>query len=316
MTPEHKRDLYSRMLRIRRIEEAVADRYPENRMKCPVHLSLGQELVPVAVCAHLTHEDHVYSTHRCHAHYLAKDGDLKAMIAELYGRETGCCKGRGGSMHLVWPETGMMGSSALVGGTIPIAVGSAFAFSRDNSRHVAVAYFGDGATEEGIFYESLNYAQLKSLPVIFVCENNQYATYSHQRVRQAKLNIADRAAGFGVYSKTVDGYDLDASYLAVGAAVQRARSGGGPSFLEFRTYRFRDHVGPAEDISVGYRTQEEVDTWRQRCPITRFLNELSPADRQLLEDRIASEINEAFAYAESSAYPSQNPGAREIYAPA
>jgi len=304
------------MLRIRRVEEAIADRYPENQMKCPVHLSLGQELVPIAICAHLSHRDHVYSTHRCHAHYLAKDGDLPAMLAELYGKDTGCCKGRGGSMHLVWPETGMMGSSALVGGTIPLAVGSALAFSREKSDRVAVAYFGDGATEEGIFYESLNYAQLKNLPTIFVCENNLYATYSHQSMRQARLNIADRAAGFGVYSETVDGYDLEASYSAAGRAVRRARSGGGPTFLEFRTYRFRDHVGPADDVSVGYRTQAEIDLWKNRCPLNRFLEEISSADRQKMEETIKQEIEEAFSFAQRSPFPQIAEGFKGLYAPA
>lgn len=304
------------MLRIRRVEEAIADRYPENQMKCPVHLSLGQELVPIAICAHLSDHDHVYSTHRCHAHYLAKGGDLPAMLAELYGKETGCCRGRGGSMHLVWPETGMMGSSALVGGTIPLTVGSALAFSRDKKDHVAVAFFGDGATEEGIFYESLNFAQLKKLPTIFVCENNQYATYSHQSVRQARLNIADRAAGFGVYSETVDGYDLDASYAAAGRAIRRARLGGGPTFLEFRTYRFRDHVGPADDIAVGYRTQEEVDIWKKRCPLIHFLGTAPLAVRERMEKAIQEEIQAAFAFAHSSPFPTIENGLKGLYAPA
>ncbi len=316
MTPDLRKGLLTKILLIRRVEEAIAERYPSNQMKCPVHLSIGQELVPVAISSHLTRFDHVYSTHRCHAHYLAKDGDLKAMLAELYGKETGCCKGRGGSMHLVWPETGMMGSSALVGGTIPIAVGSALAFSRDKSKNVAIAYFGDGATEEGIFYESLNFAQLKNLPVIFVCENNQYATYSHQSSRQATHSITDRAKAFGMFSQIVDGYDLDASYLAAGQAVQRARAGNGPTLLEYRTYRFRDHVGPGEDIQVGYRTQEELNSWKGRCPVETFLIGISAEERKVLESGIREEIEEAFAFAEKSPFPDVAKGLGELYAPA
>ena len=291
------------------IEEAIALNYPAQEMRCPVHLSIGQECTPVAVSAHLTSEDQVFSGHRCHAHYLAKGGSLNKMIAELYGRVTGCARGRGGSMHLVDYDVGMMGSSALVAGTIPIAVGAALALKQQKSDRVTVAYFGDGASEEGLFYESLNIAALKKLPVIFVCENNLYATFSHQKARQAKGDIFRRGESLGVPGFGVDGNDYVASYKACGDAIDRARKGNGPTLLEFATYRHLDHVGHEDGSAIGYRKPEEIQMWKERCPIENL-------QRQLLKDnlttqqeiatvrsQIAHDIDEAFAFAKASPYP-------------
>ncbi len=231
MNEMNKRSLYTSMLRIRRIEEAIAEEYPKKEMRCPVHLSIGQEAVAVGVAAHLTNDDRVFSNHRCHAHYLAKGGDLRAMIAELFGKAAGCSAGKGGSMHLAAPDRGMMGASALVGGTIPLAVGSALDAHLRGIARVSVAFFGDGGSEEGVFYESLNFSALKKLPVIFVCENNLYATYSHQSTRQARSEIHTRGETFGVPGKFVDGNDVEAVWNAAKEASNRARQGHGPTVL-------------------------------------------------------------------------------------
>jgi TPP-dependent pyruvate/acetoin dehydrogenase alpha subunit len=316
MTKTIKRDLYWRMLSIRRIEEAIADVYPLQEIKCPIHLSIGQEAVPVGICAHLSKEDRVWSTHRCHAHYLAKGGSLPKMIAELYGKKTGCCQGKGGSMHLVDHEQGMMGASALVGGTIPLAVGSALKFSLTHKKNVSVAFFGDGATEEGLFYESMNFAALKKLPVIFAVENNNYATYSPQYARQANTSIALRGNAFNIPSATIDGNDVVAVHEIAKEAIARAREGKGPTLLEFITYRFRDHVGPSYDVEVGYRTQTEVDSWIAKCPITRLEKDLKLTElaKQEIENDIKKSIDSAFLFAKESPLPETSDIFNHIYA--
>lgn len=314
MAPDAYKTLLAQILRIRRVEEAIADSYPRREMRCPVHLSIGQEVPPIALCSQLNEKDHLYSNHRCHAHYLAKGGDLNAMIAELHGRRTGCCQGKGGSMHLVWPEAGMMGASALVGGTIPIGVGSALAFRMANETRVAVSMFGDGASEEGVFFESMNFAQLKRLPMIFACENNRYATYSHQHSRQAHLDITRRATAFGMKAMRVDGSDLATCVAAAEIAVARARKGEGPTLIEFSTYRWRDHVGPAEDTHIGYRTQEELDTWKARCPLNRLSEFFSTEEITQLEVKIRDEIESAFAFARSSSQPLPKDVTKDVYA--
>ncbi len=314
-------DLYRAAYRIRRIEETIGERYSQKQMRCPVHLSIGQEWVPVVVASHLKVTDHVYSNHRCHAHYLAKGGDLNAMIAELMGKSSGCCGGKGGSMHLVDPEQGMMGSSALVGGTIPMAVGSGLTFKMGGGDQVAVPFFGDGATEEGIFYESLNFAQLKKLPVLFICENNFYATYSAQSARQAHLDIAARVRGMGMMADRVDGYDIALTMQAVEEAVDQIRKGKGPVFLEFLTYRFRDHVGPEVDIALGYRTEAEWMQWKDRDPIPyleKFLVDSKMVELSAIEkmkEEIEEEIEAAFDFAARSVPAPIESIFEEVYAP-
>lgn len=310
---------YQQMLRIRMVEEAIALRYPEQEMRCPVHLSIGQECTPVALSAQLNDYDQVFSGHRCHAHYLAKGGSLNEMIAELYGRVGGCARGRGGSMHLVDYKVGMMGSSALVAGIIPIAVGAALAFQRDRSNKVAVAYFGDGATEEGLFYECMNIAMLKKLPVLFICENNLYATYSHQRARQATQNISKRGESFGLEGHCVDGNDFELASLVCEKAVIKARKGDGPTLLEFSTYRFLDHVGPGDDVHIGYRTQEEVSLWKDRCPIKKLetklieMDYISESQISSLCEEITKEIESAFAFAKTSPFPEYSEMFADVY---
>ncbi len=312
-------DLYSRLLRTRRVEEKIVELYPQQEMKCPTHLSLGQEAAAVGVCAALRPTDRVYSTHRCHAHYLAKGGALKQMFAELYGRQTGCAKGKGGSMHLVQPELGLMGASAIVGGSLPIAVGSALAAQLQGKDWISVAFFGDGAVEEGVFHESLNFAALRRLPVLFVCENNFFATHSHQSARQPADNIHERAAAYSMPGVRVEGTDVSAVYKAAVAAVNRARSGEGPTLLEIRAYRWKEHVGPNYDYSMGYRTKEELDEWMARCPVRQFEERIltegfcEKSQLEQIEAALTVEIEEAVAFGKNSPEPTLRDLTDDVY---
>lgn len=309
MTPAIAKDIYLRMLRIRKVEEKIVELYPQQEMKCPTHLSIGQEAAAAGVCATLRNDDRVFSTHRCHAHYLAKGGDLNQMFAELYGRRTGCAKGKGGSMHLVQPELGLMGASAIVGGSLPIAVGSALAARMQGRDRVAVAFFGDGCAEEGVFHESLSFAALHKLPVVFVCENNFYATHSHQSARQPSDNIAERAQAYAMPGVRVDGTDAWAVYEAASLAVEQARKGRGPTLLEIRAYRWKEHVGPNFDYAMGYRTKEELDSWMARCPVRLFEARLraegilTEGDLSRLNASLDSEIAAAVQFGKESPEP-------------
>ena len=261
-------DLYRAMLRIRLIEEAIASRYQEQKMRCPVHLSIGQEAVAVGVCKAALHSDYLISNHRAHAHYLAKGGSLKAMIAEIYGKRTGCCMGRGGSMHLVDRSVGMYGSTPIVGGSIPVGVGLAFATYLKQESHVTLIFFGEGSTEEGVFAESLNFAALKNLPILFICENNFYSVYSPLAVRQpAQRDRAAIARAHGLVAHMGDGNDVEEVYRLAEQAISSIREGNGPVFLEFDTYRHREHCGSNFDNDIGYRTEEEFLFWKDKCPI-------------------------------------------------
>lgn len=295
--------LYRSLYRIRRVEEEVARAYPTDKIKSPVHLSIGQEAVAVGVCEALRPDDVVFCSYRSHATYLAKEGDLKQMIAELYGKATGCAKGKGGSMHLVDVAHGVMGASAVVGTTIPHAVGYAFALRHHGKDSVVVSFFGDGATEEGVFYESLNFAALKKLPVIFVCENNSYAIHTHQRRRQANPNICDRARSFGIPAERIED-DVLKVYERSNAAVGALRAGdAGPFFFECLTYRWKEHVGPNDDFHLGYRTREEAEPWMRNDQVGRMGAMLEPWQREQIEHEIEAEIQAAFAFAEESPFP-------------
>lgn len=310
MNKELRLKLLREMMRIRRAEETLADLYKEQEMRTPTHFSIGQEAVAVGVCAALEREDVVYSGHRCHAHYLAKGGDLPAMVAELYGRETGCTHGRGGSVHLNDPSVGMVASSAILGQTMAVAVGSALAFKMDGAPCVAVTFFGDVAIEEGIFHESLNFAVVKRLPVLFVCENNGYSTHTPLAVRQPQtIEIHQRARSYAMPAKLVDGNDVFAVFDAAREAVRFIRSGEGPFFLECTTYRWREHVGPLWDYDAGYRSKEEVDRWIARCPIKRATERLvaegvcSEKDVKAMERELQAEVDRAAAAAKAAPFP-------------
>lgn len=302
--------LFHQLLRLRRVEEAIAAAYGEQEMRCPVHLGIGQEAVSVGVCAALRPGDAVMGTHRSHLPYLAKGGDLKAMMAELYGRADGCCSGWGGSMHLLDMEAGVAGCTPIVGGSIPVAAGLAFAAVLQGLDRVVAVFFGEGATEEGVFVETLNFAALKSLPVLFVCENNLYSVYSPLEVRQAPAR--DRLAlarAHGMPAAHDDGNDAEAVLLSAQEAAERARRGEGPTYLEFDTYRWLEHCGPHNDDHIGYRSLEEAEAWRGRCPVDRMRRQLEEAgllDETILQEaevRIQAEIQEAFAFAQASPFP-------------
>jgi pyruvate dehydrogenase E1 component alpha subunit len=301
--------MYRELLRIRKAEEAIVALYPEQEMRCPTHLSIGQEAVAVGVCQALTARDSVLSGHRCHAHYLAKGGSLPGMVAELYGKATGCCGGKGGSMHLVSPETGMLGASAIVASTIPIAVGHALGISLQGTDEVTVAFFGDAGVEQGVSHESFNFAALRRLPVLFVCENNLYSTHTPLRVRQPSPDIAPRGAAFDMPGVAVDGNDVVEVYLAAKAAVERARRGEGPTLIEAKTYRWREHVGPNYDIDLGYRTQAELDEWMARDPLVIHARRLegqgilTRAERAALDAQVEEEVAAAVQFAKASPFP-------------
>jgi pyruvate dehydrogenase E1 component alpha subunit len=310
MTTDFRENLLRDMVRIRRVEETLAELYPTGEMRTPTHFSIGQEAVAVGVCGALRRDDVVYSGHRCHAHYLAKGGDLRGMVAELYGRETGCARGRGGSVHLNDPEAGVIASSAILGQTMAVAVGTALAFTMDGRDQVAVTFFGDGTVEEGIFHETLNFAVMRRAPVLFVCENNGFSTHTRLEVRQpASVSIHARAASYGMPSRLEDGNDVFAVHAAAREAVAHARRGAGPFFLECTTYRWREHVGPQWDYDKGYRTKAEVDAWIARCPIRhaseRLVSEGVCTPSQIAAMRRASqiEVDEAVAAARAASFP-------------
>jgi len=297
--------LYKTLYRVRRVEEEIARIYPSDKLKSPVHLSIGQEAVAAAMCAPLAREDIVFGTYRSHASYLAKGGDLKAMLAEMYGKATGCTKGKGGSMHLIDTAAGVMGSSAVVGTTIANAVGYAYAVKLQRKQTVIMSFFGDGATEEGVFAESLNFAVLKKLPVIFVCENNGYAIHTHQTKRQGLPDICARARAAGVPAERIGGNDILTMHERATAAVNSVRDGtaAGPFFFECETYRWKEHVGPNEDFKLGYRTPREAQTWIDGDQVARVAALMSSAVRAEIEAEVEVEIQEAVAFAEASPFP-------------
>jgi pyruvate dehydrogenase E1 component alpha subunit len=296
--------LYKEMLYIRMIEERIAEIYhPADEIKCPTHLYTGQEAVAVGTCNALVEGDVVCPYHRSHGWYIAKGGDLKAMMAELFGREAGCCKGWGGSMHLVDVGRGVMGSSSILGGTIPHAVGCALAFQIQEVENVAIAPCGDAAIEEGVFHESMNWASLKKLPVVLVCENNLYSTQSSLGVRQPPVEIYKRAVSYGIPGVRVDGNDVLKVYETTLEAVSRARTGGGPTLIEAMTYRWREHVGPDYDYNLGYRSKQELEEWLEKCPIKRVSEVVSQREEKMLIEGFSKEIDEAIDYARQSPFP-------------
>ena len=264
--------LHQDLLKVRLTEETLAERYKQQEMRTPAHFGSGQEAVAVGVCHALRNDDVVYTHHRSHNHYLAKGGSTYQLAAELYGRADGCSGGRGGSVHLTAPEVGFIASSAILGEMTAVAVGAALAFQMDNVDRVAVTFFGEGAMDEGSFYESANYAAIKKLPVLFVCENNLYATESPLNVRQASgTDLCERVRSFKIDAERIDGNDVLEVFQKTQSIVERLRGGNGPYFLECMTYRWREHVGPYFDheLKRTYRSREEVESWIARCPVTR-----------------------------------------------
>lgn len=302
-TALHER-LFRRLYLIRRVEEEIVRVYPTDAIKSPVHLSIGQEAVAAGVCETLRREDVVFGSYRGHAMYLAKGGDLGRMIAELYGKATGCARGKGGSMHLVDVANGVMGTSAVVASTISNAVGYAYANRYLRRPAVVVSFFGDGATEEGAFYESLNFAALKQLPIVFVCENNGYAIHAHQSARQPLSNICERTAAFGIPAERIERNDVLRIHQRVGRAVASLRAGKpGPFFFECMTYRWKEHVGPGEDFGPGLRPRAELEQWVENDQLARLAGLIPPHARAVIQSEIDGEIRQAFAFAERSPFP-------------
>lgn len=305
------KQIYLRAYKIRRTEEEIANRYSEQEMRCPTHLSIGQELVPSIYAQFVNHEDYAVSTHRAHAHYLAKGGNLKAMIAEIYGKKTGCSHGMGGSMHLIDKSVGFMGSTAIVGGTIPIGVGLGLSIQIKNEDRISTVFLGDGSTEEGVFYESVNFAALKNLPVIFVCENNLYSVYSNLEVRQPKnRKIHELAESMGIKSMHANGYDIEDSYYKLEEAIKYAREEKKPLFIELDTYRFREHCGPNYDNHIGYREEEEYKVFLEKDPLVKLekylINNTDSNEIKDEEQIIEKSITEAFEFAKKSPWPDYN----------
>ena len=306
---------------IRAVEEEIANKYSENKMRCPTHLSIGQEAVSAGVCLAIKNDDYAMSTHRSHGHYLAKGGDVNKMIAEIYGKSSGCSSGYGGSMHLIDKKVNFMGSTAIVGNSIPVGVGLALSAKLKKSKKISTIFFGEAATEQGVFYESLNFAALKKLPILFVCENNLYSVYSSLDVRQSKKRSLQKiCTSMGVESTKVDLSNVYKIYKIVKKYVDKIRSGGGPVLIEFMTYRYKEHCGPNNDDNLGYRDKSEIDKWKNRDPIPiyeNFLIKNKKIKRDLIikiEKNINSKVKTAFEFAENAEFPSKEKAFENIFA--
>jgi pyruvate dehydrogenase E1 component alpha subunit len=293
--------LLYQMLRIRMVEEEIAHRYSQQQMRCPTHLCIGQEAIAVGISHYLEQKDKVYSNHRAHGHYLAKGGSLNALIAELYGKPEGCCGGRGGSMHMTDLAAGFVAATPIVGGTVPVAAGNAWSMKLKRQSNVVVLYFGDGCFEEGVVHETLNFAALQGLPLVFVCENNEYAVMTKMDDRQPNRSISAVAEAHGIRTAQGDGNNvLEVAALAE-RAIGNARKGEGPQFLEFLTHRWPEHCGPNDDDYLGYRQPGELASWKEKCPIKRLKAYLVQSDKPLSDEKfkaylsqIEQEIKDAF----------------------
>ncbi len=314
--------LYRMMYKIRRSEESMVKPILNGEVRCPVHLYTGEEAIATGVCAALLKSDYVFGNHRSHGHYLAKGGDLKALVAEIYGKETGCARGRGGSMHVIDPENGMLGAAPIVAGTISLATGAGLAAKIRKDNRVAVSFFGDGATGEGVLYESLNFASLNSLPIVFVCENNLYAT--HMPIRECRMGdtIFDIGNPCNISSFKVDGNNVLEVYEVSKNAVEKCRNNNGPVFMECVTYRMRGHVGPDDNIQgthTDIRPAKEVDEWKKRDPIDNFRNYLinnsrvTESELNDIENAIKTQVEEAYIFTENSPYPHPNELTKYVY---
>lgn len=321
MRADTAKALLFQMKRIRFVEEEIARRYPENKMRCPTHLSVGQEGAAAAVGLALRRDDLAVSGHRAHAHYLGKGGSLPAMLAEIYGKVTGCARGKGGSMHLVDESAGFMGSTAIVAGTVPLGVGLAYGIKLKRTDQVSCVFVGDAVAEAGVFFESVNFAVLKRLPVIFICENNLYSVYSPLRVRQPEgRRIYEMVGGLGLPAAHGDGNDAVEVYGMAATALAAIRAGGGPHFLEFSTYRWREHCGPFYDNDIGYRSEAEFLEWKAKEPIGALESsmlsrgEISRQEIGRMDIDVEREVNAGFEFADSSPFPDPAAAYADLYA--
>jgi len=317
LTKDKLVEMHKRMLEIRFFEEKVFELYGQNLVPGTIHLYLGEEAVAVGVCSILRKEDYITSTHRGHGHCIAKGAELKRTMAEILGKKTGYCKGKGGSMHIADFSIGMLGATAVVGAGLPIAVGAGLSAKLRKTDQVVACFFGEGASNQGTFHESINMASTWKLPVIFVCENNLYAMGTRQSRVMAIENVADRAVAYGIPGVVVDGNDVLAVYEATQKAVERARKGEGPTLIECKTYRHKGHsrVDPAK-----YRPKEEVEEWLAKDPIKRFkekllqTNTLTESEIQQIEKEVSDEIEETVKFAMESPYPNPEEALEDVYA--
>jgi len=308
--------MYQRMLQIRYFEEKVFELYGQNLVPGTIHLYAGEEAVAVGVCANLRPDDYITSTHRGHGHCIAKDADLGKVMAEILGKKTGYCKGKGGSMHIADFSKGMLGATAVVGAGIPIAAGAGLSIKLRGTDQVVACFFGEGASNQGTFHEGINMAAIWRLPVVFVCENNLYAMGTRQSLVMAIENIADRAVAYGIPSATVDGNDVLAVYEAASEAVNRARKGEGPTLIECKTYRQKGH---SRFDPAAYRPKGEVEEWLKRDPISRFKSKLiemgvlTEQENERLRREAASSVEEAVKFAMESQFPQPEEALEDVY---
>ena len=320
MSEQILKNIYKKIYRIRSIEETIAKEYTNQKMRCPVHLSTGQEIVSAVFSEIIKKNDFSVSTHRSHAHFLAKGGNLKRMISELYGKKTGLTKGIGGSMHLVDLKVNFMGSSPIVGNIIPLGVGLGLSIKIKKEKRISTIFFGDGALEEGVFYESLNFAAVKSLPILFICENNLYSVYSNLTERQPKNRKNHKMVkSIGVDSASCDGFDIKMIYKIFNKGINYIRKKNKPFFIEFSSYRWREHCGPNFDNNIGYRTKNEYQKWKKKDPLPKLRKHLikNPIGKkkiELYEKHVRKEIKEAFLYAEKSKFENIKELKKYIYA--
>jgi len=315
-------NLYKTMLKIRICEESLVEPILEGKIKTPCHLYSGEEAIATGICAALRKDDYIFGNHRSHGHYLAKGGDLNEMVAEIYCKETGCSRGRGGSMHLIYPEVGFLGAAPIVAGTISLAVGAALSSKIKGQDKVTVSFFGDGASGEGVLHECLNFSALKRLPIIFVCENNLYST--HMPICECRPNpyIYKLALPFGIKSFRVDGNDVLKVYEIAKKAVELCRNGNGPVFIECITYRLRGHVGPDDNIQgvhTDIRPKKEVEKWIKKDPIKRFERFLyknkviSKEEAEKIRKSIEKEVKDAHIFSNHSHSPKKEEVMRYVF---
>jgi TPP-dependent pyruvate/acetoin dehydrogenase alpha subunit len=309
--------MYERMLKVRHFEDRVKDLFAAGEMPGFVHLYLGQEAVAVGACAPLNDDDYITSTHRGHGHIIAKGGDVKLMMAELYGKATGYNKGKGGSMHIADPRLGILGANGIVGAGLPIATGAGLSAKLRDSGQVAVCFFGDGASNQGTFHEAINIAAAFDLPVVYVCENNLYAVGTRQSDVRKVEDIADRGVGYAIPGLAIDGNDAIAVYEACKEAVDRARAGMGPTLIECKTYRWRTHFEGEPDT---YRPPEEVEAWMRREPIAPYRKALieqgvlTEAQAAEIETNVLEELNQAVEFARQSPLPEPESALEDLWA--
>jgi pyruvate dehydrogenase E1 component alpha subunit len=307
------------MLRLRRTEEALlAEYHPAEEMRCPIHFCIGQESIPAALSALVKPDDYLFSHHRSHGYYFAKGAPLAELFAEIYGRETGANAGRAGSQDISHSDSHFY-SGAILAGAVSIAVGAAFGFKFNKTSQIAISGFGEGATDEGAFWEAMNYAGKQKLPILFVIENNRYATFSDQLKRQAEDNICERVRPFGIRATQIFGNDSPLAYRTFKAEIERLRSGDGPALVEAYTYRWNSHVGPEDDGANNYRTADEMKFWKDNCPLSLLEEKLRSAElldddsKRKMEAEVAAEIAGNFKFAKTSPFPTDTDWRRMNY---